>query len=579
MKRIYLLLYLTCYVLIAQGTTFTISGITYETLTDTTVTVTGGAFSMTDLVIPATVSYKNVEYKVKEIGDKGLYGWKSGGSSGTYSKMASLVIPEGIERIGKQAIARNRSLKTVSLPSTLLSISDNAFNEDVALKNIDFPNGTIISSIGNGAFEECHTLTNFDIPSSVCSIGQNAFNGCKKLTYITIPQNVTNIQDNAFCNCTSLQSVVLHPNITRIEDYAFYGCQALEDINTEYFENLNYIGTRAFYGVSGIKHLVISNVDTIHIAAFAHCNNLEYLWVKEGVTVIENWAFGSCRNLIYIVLPSTLNKVGTGAFGESEVYLLDYENHDPRTFFLVSDEPFAIEYSKDTDGYNIYPSLGKIVDGDCFYVKESAVDAYKQKWGSYANKKVFYKIPFDSDLQYSTNYREFDADYSVTANSGNKPFVATGYRKDYVTFSSIDNNVVPAATGAVIRKTSDENTWYQIAESQGSTLDMTNYLRGVTYADTIPPTTNDGNVNMVLNYGIFFKFNNAGLIGAHKAYLQLPLSVSSQAKMCLWDSATGIEDNKIEMKLDDAIYNLNGIKVKNPSNGVYIINGKKLMIK
>ena len=60
------------------------------------------------------------------------------------------------------------------------------------------------SSIGNGAFSGCISLTSITIPDSVTSIGSSAFDDCISLTSITIPDSVTSIGAYAFLACSSL---------------------------------------------------------------------------------------------------------------------------------------------------------------------------------------------------------------------------------------------------------------------------------------------------------------------------------------------------------------------------------------
>ena len=169
-------------------------------------------------------------------------------------------------------------------------------------------------------------------------------------------------------------------------------------------------------------------------------------------------------------------------------------------------------------------------------------------------------------------------DFHVTASKGNMPFVATSYNDKSVTFTSIDDYIVPIETGIVIRKTSDEDTWFQIAEQQGNTLSMINYLKGFTYSDIITPTTEEGNVNFVLYNGIFCRFSNAGMLGDHKAYLELPSQTSeSTLSFSFNDNSDGIIE--IKDNINDDIYDLNGVRTEHPKRGLYIKNGKKIIIK
>jgi hypothetical protein len=61
-----------------------------------------------------------------------------------------------------------------------------------------------VTSIGDGAFWGCDSLTNVTIPDSVTSIGGGAFYGCKSLTNVTIPDGVTSIGDSVFDECSEL---------------------------------------------------------------------------------------------------------------------------------------------------------------------------------------------------------------------------------------------------------------------------------------------------------------------------------------------------------------------------------------
>ena len=78
-------------------------------------------------------------------------------------------------------------------------------------RDIISPDG--VTSIGDGAFEDCDYLTSVTIPDSVTSIGKDAFAACERLTNIIIPDSVTFIGNGAFWGC-DLYSVALPKNLT-----------------------------------------------------------------------------------------------------------------------------------------------------------------------------------------------------------------------------------------------------------------------------------------------------------------------------------------------------------------------------
>lgn len=80
---------------------------------------------------------------------------------------------------------------------------------------------------------------------------------------------------------------------------------------------------------------------------------------------------------------------------------------------------------------------------------------------------------------------------------------------------------------------------------------------------------------------------NSMKVGAHRAGLKLPTTGFSPAKPFAFNfeeavrnTVTGISTVKTESAAKDApIYNLQGCRVTNPTNGIYIVNGKKVLIK
>ena len=82
--------------------------------------------------------------------------------------------------------------------------------------------------------------------------------------------------------------------------------------------------------------------------------------------------------------------------------------------------------------------------------------------------------------------------------------------------------------------------------------------------------------------GLGFFSTTSGNIQAQpgKAYLKVSTSQSASLKGFLINpQPTGVETIGVDADCDNTIYDLNGRRVENPSNGIYIQNGKKIFVK
>lgn len=66
---------------------------------------------------------------------------------------------------------------------------------------------------------------------------------------------------------------------------------------------------------------------------------------------------------------------------------------------------------------------------------------------------------------------------------------------------------------------------------------------------------------------------------AHRAYLEVPANLGLSQSYLLNSLPTSISQSIIEKQKISHIYELNGVEVVNPHHGIYIIDGKKIMIK
>lgn len=140
-----------------------------------------------------------------------------------------------VTSIGKKAFDECKSLKSIIIPNSVMTIGEDAFRNCFSLKYIAFTDS--IKTIGKSAFCRCESLKAIIIPDSIKTISWGAFNQCKSLKAIAIPDSVTNIEDYAFEDCESLKYIVIPDSVVNIGYHAFHGCKSLYEIH--------YDGTKA----------------------------------------------------------------------------------------------------------------------------------------------------------------------------------------------------------------------------------------------------------------------------------------------------------------------------------------------
>ena len=152
-----------------------------------------------------------------------------------YTVSGPVTIPEKVNnytvvKIGKYALHDTEKMTSVTIPATVTSIDEKAFDFCISLASLELPAG--VTTIGDYAFDSCSGLTSVTIPNTVTSIGFCAFENTG-LTSVAIPSSVISLGWQAFSNCTKLESVRILDGVKSIEGFAFLGCSALTSVTVE----------------------------------------------------------------------------------------------------------------------------------------------------------------------------------------------------------------------------------------------------------------------------------------------------------------------------------------------------------
>gem|GEM_PF-4812366 len=151
-------------------------------------------------------------------------------------------------------------------------------------------------------------------------------------------------------------------------------------------------------------------------------------------------------------------------------------------------------------------------------------------------------------------------------------YTATG-DGNVVKFNKVTGKV-PANTGLLVRGETANVPVCASAEA------VENLLVGVT-AETVK-TANTVFVLMKGSKGIgFYKNTNAFTLRANSAYLpaEAVAGASARSFIALDDETTGIADVKAVKEDAEGMFDLQGRKVAKPTKGLYIVNGKKVVVK
>lgn len=84
--------------------------------------------------------------------------------------------------------------------------------------------GIPVTKIGNECFWQIRTMKTLSLPSSVTEIGESAFNECTGLKKVVLPKELKSLGSAAFWYCTNLETVVFDSKAEKVGKDAFRGC-------------------------------------------------------------------------------------------------------------------------------------------------------------------------------------------------------------------------------------------------------------------------------------------------------------------------------------------------------------------
>lgn len=587
----------------------TIGCVKYGLMSDNKCIVIGDAGATGDITFLKEVEFDDGMHTVTGVCGSEDYKDVTGQENGFSGNVniTSITFEDGsqITWIGDHAFKNCLNLKTINkVPDVLNEIKPWCF-EGTALESVDLSN-TNVTIMTDGVFFNNTSLTSIKLPKGLEYFWDNAFNGCKSLNNIKMPSTVKGIYNNVFLECISLTDVTLNEGCTTLGHHVFKKCP----LATVTFPNtLNSIGEYAFESTK-LNTVDLSNTQTKSLpnGCFYDCEQLSDVKLPKELTYIGQVAFFK-STIASITFPPTLQKIDSWAFQYSKLAnvviptncsIVDkaaFANNDNLTTVVINGTKCHLAYEafancpKLTDVYitsNIQPTAERynfpFRNDPKVHVMKDYVDVFS---GLRTNENLnpCNTTNFDSNLYLplGKKWTTFTSAYNLDFSSveGLTAYTAK-YNKDNDAVALTPVKKVKAHTGLILKGEAGKSYTLPILNSNEDALDAVTDNQLVDCVDALWSTGRDN--DYFLSDGKFVKSTNNGWALPGKSYLYInggrANKSESPLRVYVDNTATainGITTNPVVK--DEAYYNLQGVKVQRPQHGVFIHNGKKVVLK
>lgn len=319
-----------------------------------------------------------------------------------------------------------------------------------------------------------------------------------------------------------------------------------------------------------VKTLIYKETNINNVAYYSEGENIEGLTIiNSGNSAVRSSnsasAYAKDADVVFTTLPAGKYKLTSVVYkGSSADATFSYKAGEKIIFTHKAE---AINsHTKTSEEFTLNESTPiSLVKGggtnqgvDFIYIQRTgdATETVSVSAAGYATYATKYnvEVPDNNDVKVMT----------VTVNEGNST----------ITLHEIPaNTVIPAGTGILV-KAQAGNHDFVVTSKEGATLD--NDLKAATENVTSVEDKFFALAKQGEKVG-FALVANGVVIPASKAYLSVPAAPTAKF-FGLDGEATGINSVKTA-KADGAYYTLEGVKTTKPVKGLYIHNGKKIVVK
>ena len=461
---------------------------------------------------------------------------------------------------------------------------------------------TGLKSITTNAFKNCTSLEEVKLPASITEIAYGAFTGCSSLKSLFIPANVTTIGTGPFTNCTSLEEFMVdakNKKFTAVDGVLF---------------DINQSNLVAYPCAKEGEYTVPETVTAISQYAFCGSQKLTRVRLPKTLKSIQNGTFRGCTALTSVNIPSTITNIGSFAFSECEsLSVLKVAWEKPlsvvadvfRTTFIEDVRLYVPQGSKGLyESTNVWKDFKEMVEYPNCDVNEDgyadmldAVDVVKFVVGKPYERFDEYLADFDDDqfvtVADAVLLTRMIADGKAAPNLNANPGLFDGEDiEESLTLTKDVNNVVSLCLESSVPYTAfqfdltlpgvDEIELARLSGRKSGHQLMWNKVGEDTYRFAA----------ISFNNNIFRDVRGAivNIKGGNPDCDEIKATnivfITADGEMHRFGQVmaampTGIAEviGEEQAASDNSFYTLSGVRVERPGKGVYIVNGKKVIIK
>ncbi len=472
-------------------------------------------------------------------------------------------------------------------------------------------------TVGEYAFYSSNKVSNITFPKSVVNIEDRSLALCKNIKSLSFmgEENVPELKTDILFNSSNPQDINIYvrkdwydktENAATIQKYdnifknvipSFYAKEVVGgknyDRGVEFFQTSdNNVGVISFEDEHERTSVIIDK-EAVQ-PAFTSKSGVAIPEATYSVSSVLDFAFEekstpnpSGKNVKAIVFLSEIGSIGLKAFKRSSIEQL----------FFVGNAPGDLTY----DNYEL-PNDYPFKENQKIYVKRTKVNSYQTAWQTTEHTLgITHEIPQTTHSYGATRCYPFDVQYD---NDGDvRPYLPVDFSRmtpayPYARARRIDNGYVPAFLGVLLhsRNAASATSYCEMTDAQdhhavndpsGKYSAATYKMVGVVEDTQVMSDANNNLYAFSKSKGQFLKIKQApgNKMPYFSAYLKLDSNNQAKGFSFRFDdddpSTTGIENIGIAEETNDSApyYNLNGMRVNNPAKGVYIHNGKKVIIK